>query len=423
MIAIERWITLLSLAASLAVYARVGNEDMSTGVFNDRFKTLRIEVAGNPLAPPIINLHAGDRIEISFDELADDRSYLRYSLTHCNADWRPSQLVDLEYLDGFNQADVTDFAYSQATTVHYVNYRITIPNEQMRFKVSGNYLLKVWNENDPDDILLQARFMVNEGGADVTGDVTSVTDIDYNKSHQQLSIAVDSDRAKVGDPFNDLIVVVGQDGRIDNEAVLLHPLRMSGRRGYYEHQRPLIFNAGNEYRRFETVSTSFPGMGVEEISYYDPYYHFKLITDEPRANGKYAYDQTQFGRFTVREYNSAQSDTEADYVVTHFTLDMPKRDDVGLFLDGDFTSRRFDPESRMVFNRATGLYERSLLLKQGAYNYQYLAVPAGSTVGYTEMVEGDYYPTVNEYVVRVYHRLPGGRYDRLIGATVIYSGR
>lgn len=420
--AIGRWITLLVLIVCVSDCASGATVDMATGVFNDRFKTLRIQVADNPLAPPIITLNGVDRIEISFDELADDRSYLRYSLTHCNADWRPSQLVELEYLDGFNQADVTDFAYSQATTVHYVNYRITLPNERMRFKVSGNYLLKVWDENNPDEILLQARFMVHEGGTDVRGDVTSITDVDYNKSHQQLSIEVDSDRAMVGDPFNDLIVVIGQDGRMDNESVLLHPLRVSGRRGYYEHQRPLIFKAGNEYRRFETVSTAFPGMGVEEISYHDPYYHFKLITDEPRAEGKYSYDETQFGRFTVREYNSAQSDTEADYVVTHFTLDMPKRDDVDLFLDGDFTSRRFDPESRMVFNRATGLYERSMLLKQGSYNYQYLAVPPGSTIGYTEVVEGDYYPTVNEYVVRVYHRPPGGRYDRLIGATVIYSG-
>lgn len=421
--AFERWIAVLLLMTGASVYARGADGDMATGVFNDRFKTLRVQVVDNPLSPPIINLNAGDRIEISFDELAEDRSYLRYSLTHCNANWRPSQLVELEYLDGFNQADVTDFAYSQATTVHYVNYRITIPNEQMNIKVSGNYLLRVWDEDNPDEILLQVRFMVNEGGADVSGDVSTITDVDYNKSHQQLSITVDSDRAKVGDLFNDLIVIVGQNGRLDNEAVLPHPLRVSGRRGYYEHQRQLIFKAGNEYRRFETVSTSFPGMGVEEISYYDPYYHFKLITDEPRADGQYLYDQTQFGRFTIREYNSTQSDTEADYVVTHFTLDMPKRDDVDLFLDGDFTSRRFDPESRMVFNRATGLYERSMLLKQGAYNYQYLAVPAGSNVGYTEVVEGDFYPTVNEYVVRVYHRPPGGRYDRLIGATVIYSGR
>lgn len=398
-------------------------DDTMTGVFNDRFRSLQIQVAENPLAPPIINLGAGDRVIISFDELAEDRHYLRYSLTHCNADWRPSQLVELEYLDGFNQGDVTDYEFSRATTVHYVHYSITLPNEQMRFTVSGNYLLKVWDEERPDEILLQARFMVNEGGADVAGDVTSRTDIDYNKAHQQLSVVVDAERAFVSDPFNDLIVSVSQDGRSDNNIVMRQPLRASGKRAYYEHQRQLIFPAGNEYRRFETVSTSFPGMGVDEISYYEPYYHFKLVTDSPRSDGSYNYDQTQFGRYTIREYNSANSDTEADYVVTHFTLDMPHRTDVDIFLDGDFTSRRFDPESRMVFNRATGLYERSMLLKQGAYNYQYLAVPAGGTVGYTAPVEGDYFPTVNEYVVTVYHRAPASRYDRLIGATVIYSGR
>lgn len=414
------------MVAVLALSAIVGcraADDTRAGIFNDRFRSLQVKVAENPLAPPIINLAAGDRIVVSFDELAEDRHYLRYSLTHCNADWLPSRLVELEYLDGFNQGDVTDYDFSRATTVHYVHYSITLPNDYMRFTVSGNYLLKVWDEDNPDEILLQARFMVSEGGADVTGDVTSRTDVDYNKSHQQLSIAVDAERTLVGDPFNDLIVVVSQDGRVDNGVMMRQPLRVSGKRAYYEHQRPLIFPAGNEYRRFETVSTSFPGMGVDEISYYEPYYHFKLMTDTPRSDGSYSYDQTQFGRYTIREYNSANSDTEADYAVTHFTLDMPNRTDVDIFIDGDFTARRFDPESRMVFNRATGLYERSMLLKQGSYNYQYLAVPAGSTVGYTALVEGDYYPTVNEYVVTVYHREPASRYDRLIGATVIYSGR
>lgn len=397
--------------------------DNRTGVFDDRFRSLQVQVAENPLAPPIVNLGVGDRIVVSFDELGEDRSYLRYSLTHCNADWLPSQLVELEYLNGFNQGDVTEFDYSQATTVHYVHYSITLPNEQMQFTVSGNYLLKVWNEDNPEDILLQARFMVCEGGAYVSGDVTSRTDVDYNKAHQQLSVVVDASQASVGDVFNDLIVNVSQNGRVDNDVLLHQPLRISGKRAYYEHQGRLIFPAGNEYRRFETVSTSFPGMGVEEISYYDPYYHFKLFTDAPRCEGNYSYDQTQFGRYVIREYNSANSDTEADYVVTHFTLDMPYREGFDVFVDGDFVARRFDPESRMVFNRATGLYERSMLLKQGSYNYQYLAVPAGSMVGYTGQIEGDYFPTVNEYVVTVYHRAPASRYDRLIGATVIYSGR
>ncbi len=354
---------ILFISASVLCSAAL---DSYTGIFNDRFKSLQIEVDGNPLAPPIIHLNVGDRIVVRFDEIAETNSYLRYSLTHCNADWRQSQLVELEYLDGFNQGDVTDYEYSRNTTVHYVNYRITLPNDDMRILVSGNYLLKVWDESNPDEILLQARFSVSEGGAGLAASVTSRTDVDYNDAHQQLSISVDAEQAGVADVFNDMIVVVSQNGRVDNEVVLPHPLRIAGKKAFYEHKRELIFPAGNEYRRFETVSTSYPSMGVSEISYNDPYYNFALFTDETRSDGSYSYDETQHGRFWVREYNSTESDIEADYVVVHFTLNLPERSDVDIFLDGDFVSRRFEPNSRMVYNKSTGLYERNILVKQGS---------------------------------------------------------
>ena len=162
-------------------------------------------------------------------------------------------------------------------------------------------------------------------------------------------------------------------------------------------------------------------MGVEEILYYEPHYHFKLFTDSPRAAQTYSYDQTQNGRFMVREYNSDNSELDADYVVVHFSLDMPEQPGTMIFLDGDMVQRRFSPESQMLYNPATGLYEKAMLLKQGHYNYQYLAVPPGASNGNTAMIEGDKYPTVNEYLIKVYARGPLDRTDRLIGVTMITS--
>lgn len=400
-----------------------GTEDTMTGIFHPDFRSLQVTVDGNEQSPPIISLDSGDRVIVSFDELADDRRYMRYSLVHCNADWQPSALVEAEYVDGFNIGDVEEYDYSQGTSAHYVHYSVTLPNRQVKFTVSGNYLLRVFPEDNPDEILLQARFSVNERSMKVSGDVTSRTDVDYNDSHQQVSVTVDADRVNVHDMFNDLKVVVTQNGRCDNSVMVTKPLRISGKIAYFEHLRPLVFDAGNEYRRMETVSTSYPGMGVAEISFAYPYYHIGLITDEPRYGGSYLYDRTQFGRFKIREYNSSESDIQADYVVTHFSLKMPELHKADVFLDGDFTGRRFDPDSRMIYNRMTGMYEKSLLLKQGAYNYQYIAVPFGSMKGNTVLTEGNFYQTINEYVIKVYHRPPGSRYDRLVGAAVIYSGR
>lgn len=335
---------------------------------------------------------------------------------HCNANWQPSGLLDSEFLDGFNEGTIDNYEFSQATTAHYVHYSFTIPNEQVSPRISGNYLLKIYPEDDPDKTLIQVRFMLSEATAHTTVEAAAQTDIDYNKAHQQLSITVDTDGAQVDDPFNDLIVVAGQNGRLDNERMLRHPLRVQGRKAIYEHSTPLIFEAGNEYRRFETVSTNYPGMGVESIDFFDPYYNFTLYGDERRDDEPYVYDQTQNGRYFVREYNSDNSDTEADYVVVHFSLDYPNETGAMIFLDGDFTQRRFDDNARMFYNYATGRYERAMLLKQGAYNYQYLIVPPGAKRGYTNAIEGDKYQTINEYNVRVYHRRRGERYDRLIGS-------
>lgn len=412
---------ILLLLVLLLVGTRLNAADTATGIFNDRFKTLEVKVDGNEMSPPVIGLNGVDRIVISFDELSDEVSYLRYSLEHCNAMWQPSGLVESEFLDGFNEGSVEDYSFSEATTVHYVHYRITLPNEDMRFTVSGNYLLKVYPENDPDDVLLQARFMVSEGSVKTAATVASITDVDYNDRHQQVSVTVDAKDVPVHNIYNDLIVMVTQNGRTDNQVYLTTPQRVLGSKAVYEHLRPLIFPAGNEYRRFENVSVNYPSMRIAETVYAAPYYHAAVETDYPRAGEPYYYDETQKGRFKVHEYSSANPEVEADYVMTHFTLEMPQMNGADVFLDGDFTGRRFNPESMMHYDNYERAYKASVLLKQGSYNYQYLVVPSGTATGTTAPVEGDYYNTSNEYLVNVYLRTPGARYDRLVGSTMIIT--
>lgn len=407
---------LFILAVALAAALVAKASDTMTGIFDERIKSLQVRLDGNDFAAPVVVLGSSDRIRIDFDHLAEDREYFRYSLQHCDARWQPSGLVDSEFLDGFNEGSIEDYGYSQATTVHYVHYSLTIPNEEVAPTISGNYLLRIYRENEPDEPLLQCRFMVSEQTAPVSAFMTSRTDVDYNKAHQQLEICVDTERAGVEDIYNDLRVVVQQNGRLDSERAISRPLRTSGSKAYFEHTPELIFEGGNEYRRFETVSEYYPGIGVESIDFQNPYRHFYLFVDETRADKSYLYDQTQHGRYFIRRQGAAESDFEADYGVVHFELDIPQLSDGSMiFIDGDFVHRRFDPESEMRYNPVTQRYERAMLLKQGAYNYQYLLVPPGAMRGYTAPVEGDSYQTDNEYLIKIYHRRRGDRYDRLIG--------
>lgn len=422
MAAMRRVLTVLMVLMVLTARAEKPVDTM-TGVFDSRTKTLSAEMESNPFAPPIIFMGTPDRLVVSFDRLEEDREFFRYSLEHCTAQWRPSGLVSSEFIEGFNEGTVEDYEYSRGTTQHYVNYRLAIPNEQMQPLISGNYLLKIYPENDPEAPIAQVRFSMCENTAPVVGaDVTASTDKGFRREWQQVSFSVDTDRAYVEDPYNELFVAVSQNGRLDNETAVRQPLRMQGKLAVYEHRPELIFKAGNEYRRFEVVNTQYPTMGVERIEYAEPYYHFELYPDASRAEEGYLYDQTQHGRFRIREYNSDEPDTEADYVVVHFALDAPDLPEgTAVFLDGDMVQRRFDEGSRMYRSPETGRYERALLLKQGAYNYQYLTARPGDRSGSTSRIEGDKWQTVNEYLIKVYHRRRGERYDRLIGVGAAVS--
>ncbi len=398
--------------------------DTMTEVLDERVRTLQARSSQTPAGLPVIDLDGNDILQIDFDILSDDREFLRYSLQHCNASWQPSGLVDSEFLDGFNEGLIEDYAFSSATMRPYVHYRLTLPNTEVSPRLSGNYLLTVYPETDPDRPLFRCRFAVSENALAIAGHVTSRTDVDYNKSHQQLELCIDTEGAPVEDIFGDMTVLVSQNGRYDNERVVGRPMRVSGSRAYFEHVPSLIFEAGNEYRRFETVSDQYPGMGVANVEYSPQNYAYvhTLYTDEARAGKSYLYDSDQNGSFTVRRSGSNDSDTDADYTIVSFSLDAPGLPEgSAVFIDGDFVNRRFDDNSRMYYNPATQLYERTMLLKQGAYNYQYLVVPPGAKRGYTAQIEGDHYETDNIYTVKVYVRPRGERYDRLIGTATVRS--
>lgn len=154
----------------------------------------------------------------------------------------------------------------------------------------------------------------------------------------------------------------------------------------------------------------------------DTYPHYELYPAASRRYEPYLYDQTQYGRYTVRNDAVTDSDSQAKYCIVHFTLNEPQRIDGDYYIEGDLTGRRFGPDNRMIYNQQTQRYEASLLLKQGSYNYQYLFVPKGTQKGMTQPIEGDKYETVNQYTILVYHRGPMDRADSLIGAATVTSG-
>ena len=411
-----RTIAVLLLSFYAAAVQGITGQTYFTDVNSKLIQSLQVKVAGELISSPYIELGGEDQIQINFDVMEHGATRYAYTVVHCDASWQKSILSPIQYMSGFQGLTIDDYAGSVSTVTQYTNYNLLLPNEDVRFKVSGNYAVQVYAEDHPEKILLTACFSVVEPKVGITASVSGNTDIDTNQSHQQVSFSIDSKNFHISYPETDLKVFVYQNNRRDNAASDIHPTTITDKKITYSHNRSLIFPAGNEYRRTEFLSTKYNGMHVESMSYHNPYYNIELTTDRERGNLTYQYDQDQNGRFSIRCSSCDDADTEADYVIVHFALDCDPFLDGSVYLGGDLFHNVLDEKSRMGYNFDTHRYEKSVLLKQGSYNYRYLFVPAGGgSKGETGRIEGDFFQTENEYTVCVYYRPIGAQYDRLIG--------
>lgn len=390
-------------------------EDFTTCIYDNNIHSLKISKLGDFMSVPIINLNSEDKIIISFDDLSEQNRWLQYRLIHCNADWKPSQLSEFEYIDGINLREVDDYAYSTNTYVHYVNYHIQLPSEELKLIHSGNYLVQVFDRDNPDVVLLQARFRATENRYKIAGLKHSHTDLGINQQWQQIEIGVSMTSSDEINPWQDLSLHIIQN--IDDYSlhVVKHPTISETEQLLYNHQPELIFPAGNEYRRFETISNVTTGIGIDSISFKDGCYHFWLNKDEAKTSLNYQYDRTQHGRFLIRENNASDSDIAADYAYVNFRLGISPLSDYDIYVDGEFTLGKFNNLNRLVWDESQNCYTLNMLLKQGAYNYRYLVKPRNlDNVNNVPLIDGNKHETDNEYNLYLYCRRPGDRADRLI---------
>ena len=385
--------------------------------FSSSIRTLRTFVAERPTAPPIIELSSGEHIAVEFDYLSHEYHRFLYRIEHCDADWNVSEdLFESDYLSGNNGEEPIDQETQSLNTMQqYTHYALRLPNERIGITLAGNYKLTLIDdtEGEPQPVA-QAFFTVVNPKVTISATASTDTEIDRNDSHQQLTVRLNFNQLNVREPRKELSIVVLQNRRYDNAVIRPNATAVAPSALLWEHSRELIFPAGNEYRKFELLSTRRGNFGVDNIRWFDPYYHATLFVDEPRRN--YLYDEDQDGLSVIRTTDGADSDTEADYVFVHFALNTPRRDDGDYYLNGNWTDDRLDAQWRMTYDEASGCYTAAPLLKLGYYSYQYLFVPHEQPgTGFTAPAEGDYYQTENEYTIIAYYRAQGARYEEPVG--------
>lgn len=380
-------------------------------IFNSRIMSLQV-VAGNRwMQMPVAEL-GGEPIHISFDDMTHDYHRYTYRIEHCDADWSVSEGLFLsDYMSGFDGLETIDDYEESVNTNHlYTHYRLSLPNGSCRFRMSGNYKLTVYDD-DTEEPMFTACFMVVEPRFRVGLEVTTNTDIDIHHAHQQVAMRLDYGDVHVSDHQRQLKTVVLQNGRWDNAVFDAKPnfVRMDGLQ--WAHNRALIFDAGNVYRKFEMLDMNHTTMGLDALHWDGSEYHAHVMPDTPRPS--YVYDESAQGAFYIRNSDNVDNDCVSDYAMVHFQL-YADRQDGDVYLNGAWTQDAFLPPYLMTYDEAARCYNGSVLLKQGYYSYQYLVLHAdGSTSPVT--TEGNFYQTANRYQALVYYRGTTDRADQLLG--------
>ena len=402
------FLTILTIFCTLAMTAQ-RHEIMS-----DHIATLQVVADNDWLTMPVIRLNSGQRIHIEFDDLTHQYNRYAYKVIHCEADWTESEeLFESDYIEGFADGNTIDeMEESLNTNQLYTHYSLTLPNEHCRLKMSGNYKVEVYDDNDDSEPMLTACFMVVEPVMTVRMEVTPNTDIDVNKSHQQVSMEVGYNGLQVLQPERQIHTVVLQNGRWDNARLNAKPQYTMADGLRWDHNRDLIFDASNEYRKFEVLDTDHPTLGIDRIRWDGKQFHAFVFADEPRPN--YLYDEDANGAFYIRNSDNIENNRISDYVQVHFQLMCPQPVSGDVYVNGVWTNDRFLEQYRMEYDYGSSSYQLTLPLKMGYYSYQYVMLDAD---GFAQVMptEGSFFQTENEYYALVYYRQQGGRTDRLVG--------
>ena len=395
---------IITLFLPLFLNGQVQEVDPPTDV-----KTISLGVVDNASGLAIINLN--DRLVLEFDVLNNLEEDFYYVIEHFDSDWNPSQLMKTEYLAGMDNLRIVDYVNSFNTYQIYSHYRLQIPNQQTRLRVSGNYIIKIFD--DYDDLVFSRKFMVVETMANVGVQIRRSRDVALINETQSVDFKVTPTTSNFNNPLETIKTTVLQNNNLKTAIHGLKPQYIMGNELVYRYTNASLFWGGNEYLFFENKDIRATNLGIQYIDLQD-LYHSYLYTNIERSRKKYTFNPDINGGFKVTVIDRDDPRIEADYTYVHFSLSATEFLNATVYVYGGFNNFSTTKENEMVFNPNKGVYEATLLMKQGFYNYKYVVIDKENTLQ-EGAISGNFDETENNYKVLVYYRDLGARYDKLIG--------
>jgi len=412
----KRFVLFLLLLLTLAANSQVPDH-----IYKSNIRSVRLHKANDPYSYPIIRLNSGEDLDLYFDDLDGDIKYYYYTFQLCNADWSPNtELRTFDYLRGFLSNRISTYRNSSIAFVKYTNYYVRLPDRNCTPTRSGNYLLKVFLDSDTSKVVFTKRMLVLDVRSSITGTVMQPYSGTLFRTHQKLQVAVNLNPELNVFNQHDVKVALLQNYAWPTASYLERPNIYRGNYFEYTDERTNSFPAGKEWRWIDLRSIRLMSDRMQRIDKQPTRTDVYVKPDNERKQQNYYYYRDMNGFYSIETTDHVNPFWQSDYVYTHFTFfppgnqQYPERD---IYLYGEFTNYATDENSKMEFNAEKGAYEKTMLLKQGVYDYSYVTVPVkkpGEQPSF-DNTEGNYPSTENVYLVLVYYRPFGGRSDELIG--------
>lgn len=388
-------------------------------VYDSTIHTVLVAPMGRPLDAPVLFLNSREQLQISFDDFKAQYQDYYYTIELVDSAWKTIELNDFDYVNGFNQNKITSYSISSIAAQKYFHYQFNFPNNYCSPKLSGNYILKVYTDNNKDKLIFTKRFFVVENLTELNAIVQAPFDGSITSSHQKIKLAIDV--KNVPSFQNDqLRVKVIQNNRYNDSRVLSTPSFIRGNILEFNNEEELLFPGGNEYRWLDLQSLSLRSDRVAAIENNSKLSTIIVKPDFSRTDILYNSFRDLNGGFLIMNTESLQSETQNDYasvIFTYVTKDRKPLLDKKVYLAGAITNNVLDKNAEMQFDVKQGVYQKKFLLKQGYYSYAYILRDREAPNFMDDFVEteGSYTETENNYIVLVYYHAPGTRNDQIIG--------
>ena len=418
-------ILLLSFLLCTNLYAQVISSDsllFENKIFDESFKTIIFSKLSNNLSEPVLALNSNEKLKLQFDDLSEEPKDLSFTFIHFDREGKRSVLTESDYLNGFNFDHLANFKNSFNTTQNYFHYELTIPNENIQPIISGNYLLVVYDNANPEKIYLTQRFWITENTATLNGKIQRANDIEIRNTHQEIDVKVNIGTTKINNPYDDSKLIIVQNNNFKSAITNLKPVFIVDKEWDYNYDLENTFWGGNEFRNFDVRSVKFLTQYIEriQIDSLNKLTSVYLKKEEKKNTQRYAIADDINGRFLIKVYEGQNDALEADYVYVNFNLPvMEKFDSAEVYLYGQLSNWEFSPAFTMTYNEEDGCYNKTLLVKQGYYNYLFFVNEKSLGIPSPLLIEGSHFETRNNYQLFFYSRDIGSRYDRLSGYATI----